>query len=110
MKTDAYLLSIAGSVFSNGRPRIFQIRDIDMDFEVMPHMLFVRNQDRPVFIGQFGSIMGEAGVNIATFNLGRERAGGDAIAIVAVDEHVSDNVLAKVSALPQVLRVRRLGF
>ena len=110
VKTDEYHRSIAGTVFSNGRPRIIQIRDIDMDFEVASHMLFVRNQDQPGFIGQFGSIMGEASVNIATFNLGREKPGGDAIAIVAVDEHVSDAVLAKVSALPQVLRVRRLGF
>ena len=62
------------------------------------------------FIGQFGSVMGDAGVNIATFNLGRERAGGDAIAIVAVDDRVPDGVLEKVAALPQVLRVRRLSF
>jgi len=70
----------------------------------------VRNQDQPGFIGQFGSIMGEADVNIATFNLGREKAGGDAIAVVAVDACVSEAVLAKVSALPQVVRVRRLAF
>ena len=81
-----------------------------MDFEVMPDMLFVRNQDRPGFIGQFGMLMGDAGVNIATFNLGRERAGGDAIAVVAVDERVSDDVLAKIASLPQVVRVRRLSF
>ncbi len=110
VKTEAYHRSVAGTVFSNGKPRIIQVRDIDMDFEVTPNMLFVRNQDRPGFIGQFGSIMGEAGVNIATFNLGREKPGGDAIAVVAVDERVSDTVLAKVSALPQVVRVRRLFF
>ncbi len=110
VKAEAYHRSVAGTVFSNGQPRIIQVRDIDMDFEVAPHMLFVRNQDRPGFIGQFGSIMGDAGVNIATFNLGREKPGGDAIAVVAVDEHVSDAVLAQVTALPQVLRVRRLHF
>ena len=110
VKTEAYHRSVAGTVFSNGRPRIIQVRDIDMDFEVAPHMLFVRNQDRPGFIGQFGMIMGNAGVNIATFNLGREKAGGDAIAVVAVDERVSDGVLAKIEKLPQVLRVRQLIF
>lgn len=110
VKTEAYHRSVAGTVFSNGRPRIIQVRDIDMDFEVAPHMLFVRNQDRPGFIGQFGMIMGDAGVNIATFNLGREKAGGDAIAVVAVDERVSDGVLAKIEKLPQVLRVRQLIF
>ncbi len=110
VKTDAYHRSVAGTVFSNGKPRIIQVRDIDMDFEVTPHMLFVRNQDRPGFIGQFGSIMGSADVNIATFNLGREKPGGDAITVVAVDERVSDDVLAQVAALPQVLRARRLSF
>ncbi|MCB1505891.1 MAG: phosphoglycerate dehydrogenase [Hyphomicrobiaceae bacterium] len=110
VKTEAYDRSVAGTVFSSGRPRIIQVRDIDMDFEVMPDMLFVRNQDRPGFIGQFGMLMGDAGVNIATFNLGRERAGGDAIAVVAVDERVSDDVLAKIASLPQVVRVRRLSF
>ena len=59
-------------------------------------MLFVRNADKPGFIGRFGTLMGEAGVNIATFNLGRDKPGGDAICIVAVDEPVSDDVLAKV--------------
>ncbi len=110
VKTDSYERSVAGTVFSNGRPRIIQVRDIDMDFEVTPHMLFVRNQDRPGFIGQFGMLMGEAGVNIATFNLGRSRPGGDAIAMVAVDERVPDDVLTKVAALQQVVRVRRLSF
>ncbi len=110
VKTDSYERAVAGTVFSSGRPRIIQVRDIEMDFEVTPHMLFVRNQDRPGFIGQFGSIMGEAGVNIATFNLGRISPGGDAIALVAVDERVADAVLAKVEALPQVVRVRRLSF
>jgi D-3-phosphoglycerate dehydrogenase len=110
VKTDSYERSVAGTVFSSGRPRIIQVRDIDMDFEVTPHMLFVRNQDRPGFIGQFGMLMGQAGVNIATFNLGRVRPGGDAIAMVAVDERVPDDVLTKVAALQQVVRVRRLSF
>ncbi|MGD9785684.1 MAG: phosphoglycerate dehydrogenase [Hyphomicrobiaceae bacterium] len=110
VRTDAYERSVAGTVFSHGRPRIIQVRNIDMDFEVTPHMLFVRNQDRPGFIGQFGMVMGEAGVNIATFNLGRETAGGDAIAVVAVDEPVTDAVLSRVVALPQVVRARRLSF
>ncbi|MCB1526402.1 MAG: phosphoglycerate dehydrogenase [Hyphomicrobiaceae bacterium] len=110
VKTEAYHRSVAGTVFSNGRPRIIQVRDIDMDFEVAPHMLFVRNQDQPGFIGSFGSLMGDAGVNIATFNLGREKPGGDAIAVVAVDQPVANQVLEKLVALPQVVRARRLQF
>jgi D-3-phosphoglycerate dehydrogenase len=55
-------------------------------------------------------LMGEAGLNIATLNLGRDRPGGDAICIVAVDEPVSEEVLAKIRALPQVVRVNLLEF
>ena len=102
--------SLAGTLGAGGRPRIIEVRDIPMDFELAPHMLFVRNLDKPGFIGRIGTLLGEAGVNIATFNLGRERAGGDAICMVAVDEPVSDPVLAEVRALPHVVRACRLAF
>ena len=110
VKTDEYERSIAGTVFSDGRPRIIQVRDIDMEFEVAPRMLFIRNADKPGFIGKFGMLMGEAGLNIATLNLGRDKPGGEAICMVAIDEPVSDEVLAKVRALPQVKRVNLLEF
>jgi D-3-phosphoglycerate dehydrogenase / 2-oxoglutarate reductase len=110
VKTDQYERSVAGTVFSDGRPRIIQVRDIDMEFEVAPRMLFIRNADKPGFIGKFGMLMGEAGLNIATLNLGRDRPGGEAICMVAIDEPVTDEVLAKVRALPQVKRVNRLEF
>ena len=108
--TDEYERSVAGAIFSGNRPRIIQVRDIDMDFELTPHMLFIRNSDKPGFIGSLGTLLGDAGVNIATFNLGRDRPGGDAICIVAVDAPVSDAVLAAVKSLPQVVRARRLAF
>ena len=108
--TDEYDRAIAGTVFSDGRPRIIQVRDINMEFELTSHMLFVRNTDKPGFIGKFGNLMGEAGLNIATFNLGRDKPGGDAICVVATDEVVSDEVLAKVRALPHVVRAHRLEF
>jgi len=100
----------AGTVLSDGLPRITEIRDIKVDAVFAPHMIYVRNADKPGFIGAFGSLMGEAGVNIATFNLGRDKPGGDALCYVAVDERVSDDLLAKVEAIPQVKRARRLAF
>jgi len=110
VRTEKYDRSVGGTVFSDGRPRFIQVRDIDMEFEVSPHMLFVRNADKPGFIGRFGSLMGEAEVNIATLNLGRDKPGGDAICLVALDEPIPDTVLAKVRELPQVIRARRLAF
>ncbi|MGI9425373.1 MAG: phosphoglycerate dehydrogenase [Hyphomicrobiaceae bacterium] len=102
--------SVAGTVFSDGKPRIIQVKGINMEAELSPHMLYITNEDKPGFIGQFGQLMGDAGVNIATFNLGRDRAGGDAICLAAVDESVSDEVLNKVKALPMVMSAHRLTF
>ncbi|MGL5139196.1 MAG: ACT domain-containing protein, partial [Beijerinckiaceae bacterium] len=100
----------AGTVLADGVPRITEIRDIKIDAAFAPHMIYVRNADKPGFIGAFGSLMGEANVNIATFNLGRDKQGGDAICFVAVDERVDDARLEKIEAIPQVKRARRLGF
>ena len=102
--------SVAGTVFSDGRPRIIQIKGIGLEAELSPHMLYITNQDKPGFIGKFGTLMGEAGVNIATLNLGRDKPGGDAICLVALDEPISDEILAKVRALPMVTRAHRLAF
>jgi D-3-phosphoglycerate dehydrogenase len=110
VKADEFDRSVAGTVFSDGRPRIIQVRDINMEFELAPRMLFIRNFDKPGFIGAFGKLMGEAALNIATLNLGRDKPGGDAICMVAVDEQVPEEVLAKVRALPQVVRVNRHEF
>jgi D-3-phosphoglycerate dehydrogenase len=100
----------AGTVFQDGKPRIVEIRWITVDAEFAPHMIYVRNDDKPGFIGRFGSLLGEAGVNIATFNLGRDRPGGDAICFVAVDDQVSDELLRKIETIPHVKRARRLVF
>jgi D-3-phosphoglycerate dehydrogenase / 2-oxoglutarate reductase len=100
----------AGTVLSDGIPRITEIRDIKVDAAFAPHMIYVRNADKPGFIGAFGSLMGSAKVNIATFNLGRDKPGGDAICYVAVDSPVSDELIAKIEAIPQVKRARKLAF
>ena len=73
-------------------------------------MIYVSNEDRPGFIGRFASILGNAGVNIATFALGRDREGGSAIALVEVDGAVPDKVLADVEKMPGVKEVKALAF
>jgi D-3-phosphoglycerate dehydrogenase len=110
VKTPEYDRSLAGTLFADGRPRIIQVRDINMEFEVAPHMLFIRNADKPGFIGRFGSLMGERGVNIATLNLGRDKPGGDAICVVTLDEAIDEKTLSEVKGLPMVVRANRLKF
>jgi D-3-phosphoglycerate dehydrogenase len=102
--------TVAGTVFSNGRPRLIQIKGIDMEAEFASHMLYITNEDKPGFIGRLGSLLGNAGVNIANFNLGRSARGSDAICVVQVDERVPDAVLKEIRSLPWVKQARALAF
>jgi D-3-phosphoglycerate dehydrogenase len=102
--------SVAGTVFSDGKPRIIQIKGIELEAEFGKSMLYVTNQDKPGFIGAIGTLLGNANVNIATFNLGRESQGAEAICLVQIDEPVPDSVLWAVNKLPQVKQAKRLAF
>jgi len=110
LKTDKGERTVAGTVFSDGRPRLIQIQTIGLEAELIGHMLYTENSDKPGHIGALGTVLGESGVNIATFTLGREGLGGQALALVGVDERMGDDVLAKVRALPHVVRADRLSF
>ncbi|HET8921040.1 MAG TPA: phosphoglycerate dehydrogenase [Xanthobacteraceae bacterium] len=108
--TDRQTRSVSGTVFADGRPRIVDIKGIRMDAEFAPSMLYVTNQDKPGFVGRFATLLAEAGINIATFHLGRESQGGNAIALVEVDGSVPAEVLAKVRQIPNVQQVKPLQF
>ncbi len=101
---------VSGTVFADGRPRIVNIKGIRMDAEFGASMVYVTNYDKPGFIGKFSSTLGDAGINIATFHVGREAPGGSAIALIEVDGEVPPEVLARVQALPQVQQAKRLKF
>ncbi|KAI9030370.1 D-3-phosphoglycerate dehydrogenase [Hyaloraphidium curvatum] len=103
--------SVAGTIFGEGKLlRIVEIDGISIEAEVSKHMMFVRNEDKPGFIGRFAGVLGDAGVNIATFALGRDKPGGSALAIVQVDGEVPDEVIQKSRQLPGVKQSRRLRF
>ena len=88
--------SIAGTVFSDGKPRFIQIKGINIDAEVGANMLYTTNEDVPGIIGTLGQTMGENGVNIANFTLGRSERGKDAIALLYLDDQPPGPVLAKL--------------
>ncbi len=108
--TDRQERSVAGTVFAGGKPRITEIKGINIDAELAPNMLYVTNRDRPGFIGRLGTLLGAENVNIATFNLGRRAAGEDAIALIGVDQMVDDAALAGVAGLEGVVQAKRLAF
>ncbi len=102
--------SVAGTLFSDQKPRLIQVKGINLEAELGKHMLYVTNEDRPGFIGRLGSVLGEAGVNIATFHLGRDAAGGNAIALIEIDGPIGEAVLSKVRAIPLVVQAKALNF
>jgi D-3-phosphoglycerate dehydrogenase len=108
--TDARERSVAGTLFGGNKARIVEVKGIPIEAELGPYMLYVTNQDKPGFIGALGTLLGQNGVNIATFHLGRSVSGGDAILLTQVDQPVTDELLAKVCALPQVVQAKSLKF
>lgn len=108
--TEQYSRSVEGTLFGGDKPRLVVIKDIPIEAELGPFMLYVTNLDKPGFIGRLGSTLGEAGVNIATFHLGRAEAGGDAIALIQVDQPVGGDLLEKVRAIPNVVQAKAMRF
>ncbi|MBI5941419.1 MAG: phosphoglycerate dehydrogenase [Caulobacterales bacterium] len=101
--------AFAGTVIG-GVPRIVEVNGMELDAAFSPSMLYVNNLDKPGFIGALGMLLGEAGVNIATFNLGRVGAGDDAIALVGVDQAPDEALVARIQALPHVKVAHGLRF
>ncbi len=101
---------VAGTLFGGDKPRLVEIEGIAMEAELGPAMLFIRNKDKPGFIGNLGRTLSENGVNIATFHLGRTAPGEDAIALIQVDQPLTDPVIDQVCAIPNVIRTKALRF
>jgi len=108
--TNTQSRSVTGTLFGGNRPRVIEVKGVPLEAELRSHMLYVTNEDKPGLIGLLGTVLGDAGLNIATFQLGRADVGGDAIALVEVDQAVPADVLAKVAALPNVMQAKALNF
>jgi len=102
--------SVAGTLFGGSKPRLVEVKGIPIEAELAPHMLYITNEDKPGFIGALGTILGDAGVNIATFHLGRHERGGAALALIEMDAPVDEKVLDALRALPHTRQVRPLKF
>ena len=102
--------SIAGTVFSDGKPRFIQIKGINIDAEVGEHMLYTTNEDVPGIIGKLGTMLGEHKVNLANFTLGRSAQGGEAIAIAYLDEAMDASVVDALKATGLFRQVKPLEF
>ncbi|MGE0422675.1 MAG: phosphoglycerate dehydrogenase [Reyranellaceae bacterium] len=108
--TDRRTRAVSGTLFGGSKPRLVNIKGIEIEGEFSPHMLYITNEDKPGFIGRLGALLGDSKVNIATFHLGRDRQGGEAIALVSVDSAISPDLLGKIAALEGVTQAKPLSF
>jgi D-3-phosphoglycerate dehydrogenase len=108
--TDDGVRSVAGTIFGKSEPRLVEIHGIKVEADLNDDMLFVVNADAPGFIGRIGSTLGEAGVNIGTFHLGRREAGGEAVLLLSIDGDVPQALLTAVNSLEGVKKVNALRF
>jgi D-3-phosphoglycerate dehydrogenase len=107
--TENQTRSLAGTLFHD-HPRLTEIKGIPIDATLGRNMLYITNSDKPGLIGALGSLLGDAGINIATFNLGRADVGGDAIALLEVDEAPSPDILARIQGLEHVKVAQAMRF
>ena len=108
--TERRTRGVAGTLFGGNRPRIVDIKGIEIEAEFSPHILYITNEDKPGFIGRLGALLGDSKVNIATFHLGRDKPGGEAIALVSVDSAMDAALLAKIAGLEGVKQATALAF
>ena len=108
--TERQTRTVSGTLFGDSLPRLVEVNDIHLEAEVGPYMLYIINDDKPGFIGTLGTTLGDAGVNIASFHLGRPTKGGDAIALLQLDQEIDDSLLSVVRGLSQVHQAQTLTF
>ena len=101
VETEERKFAIVGTIY-RGEPRIVRLFGVQMDAAFSENMLYIRNDDKPGFIGKLGNLLGEAKINIATFSLGRMEQGGEAVCLVSVDDCPPADVCAEIAAIEQV--------
>ncbi|MBI2360295.1 MAG: phosphoglycerate dehydrogenase [Deltaproteobacteria bacterium] len=98
-------IEIEGAIFGNNNPRIVKINNFYLEAVPEGHIIILHNRDTPGVVGTIGTLLGEKGINIAGLELGREKVGGMAIALVHVDEPVPKETLAALRKLPNIITV-----
>ena len=101
VETEKRKFAIVGTIY-RGEPRIVRLFGVPMDAAFDPHLIYVRNDDKPGFIGKLGNLLGQAKINIATFYLGRMEQGGEAVCLISVDQEPTQSILDAIKDIDQV--------
>lgn len=102
--------TVEGTLFGGSKPRIVGVDGVPLEAELTPHMLFIRNHDKPGLIGALGKALADGNINIGSFNLGRSAPGENAICLISVDQPVSEELRIQIEKLEHVVRAKILKF
>jgi D-3-phosphoglycerate dehydrogenase len=104
--------TVSGTVFAatggNREGRLTEINDFRIEAIPRGHMLVMHNRDVPGVIGRIGTILGDRGINISEFHLGRRERGGEAMAVIEIDAGVGEDTLESLRSLKDILTVREI--
>ena len=101
---------ISGTLIGGKIPRITEVQGIPIEANFFTNMLYVRNYDKPGFIGSIGTLLAGNDINIASFHLGRRENSGEAVALIAVDQKVNKMIIESIRNLEHVVRVDSMNF
>lgn len=110
VETEQGSRSVAGTLFGSEAPRLVEIFGIGIEADLKGDMLYIVNEDEPGFIGRIGSLLGESGINIGNFNLGRRQGSGEAILLLSVDQPITIDIVDRACELQGVKLVKPLAF
>jgi D-3-phosphoglycerate dehydrogenase len=99
-------VEVAGTVFGESDPRVVRLEGYRLEFRAKGRLLVLRNSDVPGVVGTLGTFLGEAGINIAEIHLARKTGGGEALAVLRLDQAPPEATVAALEALPEVSRVQ----
>ena len=107
--TDKQTRSVSGTLFG-GKPRVVEVKGIEIDAELSNHNLYISNEDKPGFIRDLSKVLADNKINIATFHLGRKNSGGEAIALISTDSPIDSKIIENITKIPLVIQAKYLQF
>jgi len=110
VKTENRETEVTGTIFGDQILRIVSIDNVSIEAAIEPLMLFIRNRDEPGLIGNIGAVLGQSNINIANFTLGRIKNKGEAVALVAIDDPINNDIMKQLQNLKSVEKIKALKF
>lgn len=104
-KTDKGSFSVSGTLLAPGEPRLVRFGELAVEVKPEGKLVVLTNRDTPGVIGQVGTLLGKAGINIADMRVGRRSAHGEAVMFLSVDEEVGADVRKKLEKIGGITNV-----